>query len=59
MDLIGNICQVLNSHINRFGLDYAFIETVGAMIVCYKNAFEQRADNYWKQVLHGLEMIDN
>lgn len=53
------IYDLLDQHVNMFGVEVEGIHLIGAIALCYKKEFLfDQFEKYWNIVLQGLEMID-
>lgn len=53
-EILGKICDLVNFHFKKYGVEPEGLSLLGATATTFNKAFESRAMNYWNYILHGL-----
>ena len=56
---MGKLCNLIDYHINKYGVEGEGLSMLGAMATTFQKAFETRANKYWDTVIRiGLQKVN-
>lgn len=52
---LGTLCELIDKHISRFGVEHEGLSLLGSLATTFNKAFSSKAQHYWKNIMHGFE----
>jgi hypothetical protein len=48
------VCGLINFHLKKYGVEQEGLSLLGATCTTFNKAFENRSEQYWSYIAHGL-----
>ena len=56
---LDTLCQLVDNHIKRFGIQQEGLSLLGAIATTFNHVFHDRSEKYWHHIIAALEQYNN
>jgi hypothetical protein len=54
LQIMDKVCGLINFHLKKYGVEQEGLSLLGATCTTFNKAFENRSEQYWSYIAHGL-----